>query len=101
MTYFHLDKFARQVYKLILTNIINIKMLNMKNDKAKGLVIVISAMFFIVVFCGGAVSNNDYEDYEKYYIRYTSGPPSKPLEYDDVIQQSRIRIHVSSVYEML
>ena len=101
MTYFHLDKFARQVYILTLTNIIDIKMFNMKNNKVKGLVIVISAMFFIVMFCGGAISNNDYEDYEKYYIRYTSGPPSKPLEYDDVIQQSRIRIHVSPVYEML
>ena len=88
MTYFHLDKFARQVYILTLTNIIDIKMFNMKNNKVKGLVIVISAMFFIVMFCGGAISNNGYEDYEKYYIRYTSGPPSEPLEYDDVIQQT-------------
>ena len=92
MTYFHLDKIARQVYIVTLTNTIDIKMFNMKNNKVKVLVIVISAMFFIVMFCGGAISNNDYEDYEKHYIRYTSGPPSKPLEYDDVIKQSQIRI---------
>ena len=64
----------------------------MKNKSVKLLVILISAMFFIVVFCGGVSSKKDYEEYEKHYVRYTSGPPSTPLDNNEFIRQSRIKI---------
>ena len=68
----------------------------MKNKFVKWLVILISAMFFIVVFSGGVSSNTDYEDYEKHYVRYTSGPPSTPLDYNELIRQSRINTKLPS-----
>jgi hypothetical protein len=72
----------------------------MKNKKVKLFVILISTMFFIVMFCCGASSDSDYENYEKHYVRYTSGPPSKPLEYYDVLRQNRIKINFSSQMDL-
>lgn len=63
-------------------------------------VILISTMFFIIMFWGGASSVSDYENYEKHYVRYTSGPPSKPLEYYDVLRQNRIKINFSNQMDL-
>jgi len=76
-------------------------MIFMRNKIVKWVVILISAMFFLVLLCGAATSNKDYENYEKNYVRYTSGPPSNPLDYREFIRQSGIKLKFSGKINLL